>query len=230
MMSHGFSRCAGRRVRCCGPCSACSGCSRISISRYAEVGRFGLAAAICRTVVALAFHRRHDGACADGLLTGVALVADAALLTGLLDITGGPFNPFIVMYVVYIWVGGRGDGTGVGGRRGRGLGDWVRMARGRSPARRPDRAPSTERLSHASLHDVVLGRRDCGTRRALRHARPEGARTTTGTARRGPRAGGPKRAIGVTDDACGRRGPRVIDAARDDCGCRRASSNEMPRR
>ena len=35
---------------------------------------------------------------------GVALAADAALLTGLLDITGGPFNPFIVMYAVYIWV------------------------------------------------------------------------------------------------------------------------------
>jgi two-component system sensor histidine kinase RegB len=39
------------------------------------------------------------------VLRGVALVADAALLTGLLDITGGPFNPFIVMYAVYIWVG-----------------------------------------------------------------------------------------------------------------------------
>ena len=38
-------------------------------------------------------------------LLGVALAADAALLTGLLDITGGPFNPFIVMYAVYIWVG-----------------------------------------------------------------------------------------------------------------------------
>ena len=38
-------------------------------------------------------------------LVGVALAADAALLTGLLDITGGPFNPFIVMYAVYIWVG-----------------------------------------------------------------------------------------------------------------------------
>jgi hypothetical protein len=32
------------------------------------------------------------------------LAADAALLTGLLDITGGPFNPFIVMYVTYVWL------------------------------------------------------------------------------------------------------------------------------
>ena len=37
-------------------------------------------------------------------LTGLSLAADAALLTGLLDITGGPFNPFIVMYAAYIWV------------------------------------------------------------------------------------------------------------------------------
>jgi hypothetical protein len=35
----------------------------------------------------------------------MALAADPALLTGLLDITGGPFNPFIVMYAVYIWTG-----------------------------------------------------------------------------------------------------------------------------
>ena len=37
-------------------------------------------------------------------LLGVAWRADAALLTGLLDITGGPFNPFIVMYVTYVWL------------------------------------------------------------------------------------------------------------------------------
>lgn len=30
--------------------------------------------------------------------------ADAAWLTGLLDITGGPFNRFIVMFVVYVWL------------------------------------------------------------------------------------------------------------------------------
>jgi two-component system sensor histidine kinase RegB len=33
-----------------------------------------------------------------------SLSADALLLTGLLDITGGPFNPFIVMYVTYVWL------------------------------------------------------------------------------------------------------------------------------
>ena len=32
------------------------------------------------------------------------LASEAALLAGLLDITGGPFNPFIVMYVTYIWL------------------------------------------------------------------------------------------------------------------------------
>ena len=66
-----------------------------------EVSWLGLAAAICRTAVVLAFHRRQS---APSVLLGVALAADAVLLTGLLDITGGPFNPFIVMYAVYIWV------------------------------------------------------------------------------------------------------------------------------
>jgi len=66
-----------------------------------EVNGLLLAAAICRTAVSLTFYRRQ--AIPSGLL-GVAFAADAALLTGLLDITGGPFNPFIVMYAVYIWV------------------------------------------------------------------------------------------------------------------------------
>lgn len=61
-----------------------------------------LAAAICRTAVVVLHHVR--GA-APRWLAGLASAADAALLTGLLDITGGPFNPFIVMYVVYVWLG-----------------------------------------------------------------------------------------------------------------------------
>ena len=65
------------------------------------IGALGLAAAICRTMVLVAFHRRDA---VPPFLFGLALAADAALLTGLLDITGGPFNPFIVMYAAYIWV------------------------------------------------------------------------------------------------------------------------------
>jgi len=49
-----------------------------------------VAAAICRTVVVLAVPRPQA---APPALFGVAIAADAALLTGLLDITGGPFNP-----------------------------------------------------------------------------------------------------------------------------------------
>jgi len=64
------------------------------------IAPFGLAAAICRTLVAATLHRRGS---APRWLLGLALAADATLLTGLLDITGGPFNPFIVMYVVYVW-------------------------------------------------------------------------------------------------------------------------------
>lgn len=65
------------------------------------IAPLGLAAAICRTSVAVALHYRRA---APNHLIGVSLAADAALLTGLLDITGGPFNPFIVMYVTYVWL------------------------------------------------------------------------------------------------------------------------------
>jgi two-component system sensor histidine kinase RegB len=66
-----------------------------------DVRWLGLTAAICRTAAVLAFHRRQR---VPSLLLGVTLAADAMLLTGLLDVTGGPFNPFIVMYAAYIWV------------------------------------------------------------------------------------------------------------------------------
>jgi len=59
----------------------------------------GLGAAICRTVVVLIGRRRPAPRAAVGVMCAV----DAALLTGLLDITGGPFNPFIVMYGAYVW-------------------------------------------------------------------------------------------------------------------------------
>ena len=65
------------------------------------VAPFGLAAAICRTLVAILAQRRLD---VPTPLMGLSWCAEAALLTGLLDITGGPFNPFIVMYVPYIWL------------------------------------------------------------------------------------------------------------------------------
>jgi len=65
------------------------------------VAPFGLAAAICRTLV-LVLHQR--GRPVPRPLQGLAWCADAALLTGLLDITGGPFNPFIVMFVTYVWL------------------------------------------------------------------------------------------------------------------------------
>ena len=65
------------------------------------VAPLGLAAAICRTLVVML--DRH-GRQVPRTLLGLSLSADAALLTGLLDITGGPFNPFIVMFVTYVWL------------------------------------------------------------------------------------------------------------------------------
>lgn len=61
-----------------------------------------LAAAICRTALVAWLHVNQRS---PRWLSGLRLAVDAALLTGLLDITGGPFNPFIVMYVVYVWLG-----------------------------------------------------------------------------------------------------------------------------
>jgi hypothetical protein len=60
----------------------------------------GLTAAICRTFVTVLAHR---GLGVPRPLLGVLWCVEAGLLTGLLDITGGPFNPFIVMYAAYIW-------------------------------------------------------------------------------------------------------------------------------
>src|SRR5262245_64697528 len=65
------------------------------------IAPFGLAAAICRTLVTLRFERHQT---VPPFLLGVLWSVEAALLTGLLDLTGGPFNPFIVMYVTYIWL------------------------------------------------------------------------------------------------------------------------------
>ncbi|MEO5896426.1 MAG: ATP-binding protein [Vicinamibacterales bacterium] len=65
------------------------------------IAPLGLTAAICRTLVVLVSRR---GEPVPAFWLGLALCADAALLTGLLDITGGLFNPFIVMYVTYVWL------------------------------------------------------------------------------------------------------------------------------
>jgi two-component system sensor histidine kinase RegB len=65
------------------------------------IAPLGLAAAICRTAIALLLQKQRA---VPAPLLGLSLGVDAALLTGLLDITGGPFNPFIVMFVTYVWL------------------------------------------------------------------------------------------------------------------------------
>ena len=65
-----------------------------------SIGVLGLAAAVCRTLVVVTCQRRGS---APSAFLGLAFASDAVLLTGLLDITGGPFNPFIVMYAAYVW-------------------------------------------------------------------------------------------------------------------------------
>ena len=63
----------------------------------------GLAAAICRTLVVVMSRRSGSP---PRVLLGLVFASDAVLLAGLLDITGGPFNPFIVMYAAYVWAAG----------------------------------------------------------------------------------------------------------------------------
>jgi len=65
------------------------------------IAPFGLAAAICRTAIVVLSQR---GRGVPPAFFGVSWCAEAALLAVLLDITGGPFNPFIVMYVTYVWL------------------------------------------------------------------------------------------------------------------------------
>ena len=65
------------------------------------IAPLGFAAALLRTAALVAGERSTPSA---GWLRGLWLCADAALLTGLLDITGGPFNPFVVLYGVFVWL------------------------------------------------------------------------------------------------------------------------------
>jgi ActR/RegA family two-component response regulator/signal transduction histidine kinase len=62
---------------------------------------FGLTAAICRTAIEAVRYLQRT---VPHWMLGVSQVADVALLTGLLDITGGAFNPFIVMYAITAWL------------------------------------------------------------------------------------------------------------------------------
>ncbi|MFM8534512.1 MAG: hypothetical protein ACKOEC_13165, partial [Acidimicrobiia bacterium] len=65
-----------------------------------DVAALGFVAALLRTAALVAEDRAVVAA---DKLRGLWLCADAALLTGLLDITGGPFNPFIVIYGTLTW-------------------------------------------------------------------------------------------------------------------------------
>jgi two-component system sensor histidine kinase RegB len=66
-----------------------------------KLAPLGFAAALCRTLVLVADRRTSPP---PPSLVAAALSVDALLLTGLLDITGGPFNPYLVIYAVYVWL------------------------------------------------------------------------------------------------------------------------------
>ena len=222
MLSHGFSPCAGRRASCCGRCLAVAWLfPHLDLSLRA-IGSLGLAAAICRTLVVVAVQRRGS---APSAIFGVALAADAVLLTGLLDITGGPFNPFIVMYAVYIWVAVVGTSpvwaTVVSAASVAGFG-WLvvdHLQAGLIEHHRLNDFPThllTMWFSGAGIAELVA--HYVGRARIVL-----GQRQTA--SRRGSRAGGPERAPGVLDDARGGRGSRTVNPAGNDrCGSARAGA------
>jgi two-component system sensor histidine kinase RegB len=65
------------------------------------IAPFGFGVALLRSAVLLI---QHDRSVAPAWLRGLSVCADVMLLTELLDITGGPFNPFVVIYAVDVWV------------------------------------------------------------------------------------------------------------------------------
>lgn len=65
------------------------------------IAPLGFLAALLRTAALFAEARAWSSV---WLWRGLWLCGDAALLTGLLDITGGPFNPFVVLYGVCVWL------------------------------------------------------------------------------------------------------------------------------
>jgi two-component system sensor histidine kinase RegB len=68
-----------------------------------------LASALMNAVSAGWLAQRKTVPCA---IRAVSLAADVVLLTGLLDVTGGPYNPFIVIYGVYIGLAAATMGIG----------------------------------------------------------------------------------------------------------------------
>ena len=212
-MSHGFSPCAGRRASCCGRCSVCCGSFRISISLY---GRSAGSDWLRQFVAPSSCSRSTARQRAPSVLLGVALAADAVLLTGLLDITGGPFNPFIVMYAVYIWAAAVAVSpvwaTVVGVVSLSGFG-WLVVDHLRAGLL------EHHRLNDFPTHLFTMWFSGAGIAELVAHyvgARADGAGATTGATRRSARAGGPERTAGVADDARGWCGARVVDAAGDD--------------
>jgi two-component system sensor histidine kinase RegB len=65
-----------------------------------EIAASGFVAAMLRTAVL----RAGRGGSPPRWLATLGIGADVVLLTGLLDITGGPFNPFVVIYAVGVWL------------------------------------------------------------------------------------------------------------------------------
>lgn len=74
-----------------------------SLALPRDAGVAGSIAAALRTLVLV---RQGAPAPQAEVLLGLSLVSDTVLLAWLLDLTGGPYNPFIVVFPVYVWLAG----------------------------------------------------------------------------------------------------------------------------
>ena len=152
---------------------------------------------------------------------GVSWCAEAALLTGLLDITGGPFNPFIVMYVTYVWLAAvtlspRRGRLVVASCRSRGFG-WLVIDHVQAEL------AEHHRLNDFPTHLFTMWMAGAAIAELVAHyvARARGgARSAPAAARRGARTRAAQRTSRVADDPGGGRGPRTVHTACHDRRCR----------
>ena len=149
---------------------------------------------------------------------GAVLLADTALLTTLLYFSGGPWNPFTSLYLLYVMLAALALGMRwasavvvVGGGRIR-----PALLRARPGRRARARAPRGGRPVDAPESHVGGFCRHGDSRRLLRIARRSRLARARGAARASPAHRRSKRQARVPEHPRCRRRPRAWDAAVDD--------------
>ena len=143
-------------------------------------------------------------------LCGAVLILDTVVLTALLQATGGPSNPFSVLYLVHITLAAVLLGRRLDLGAHRALGARVRQPVSLGGACGPPRA----RVLFAPSRHVARVHADGCAHGVVRRAPDVGDPAPRPRDRSDPRASRAERAAGGADDAGGRRGARARHAAR----------------